>query len=105
MPEDQFDDLLARLEAADVDLDLDVEGIVDRISAINKAVHSALRETLTDYGITPEDWGVLTALRLVREEEHATPGVLARGLGLSSGGMTSRHVRLVAVGILRGHPE
>src|SRR4051794_32978723 len=61
MAEDHIDHLLARLDAAGARLDLDVEGIVDRISSINKRVRTALKDTLADYGITPEDWGVLTS--------------------------------------------
>jgi DNA-binding MarR family transcriptional regulator len=105
MAEDHIDHLLARLDAAGARLDLDVEGIVDRISSINKRVRTALKDTLADYGITPEDWGVLTSLRLRKEGKLTTPGALARDLELSSGAMTSRLDRLEAIGYIRRLPD
>ena len=101
MQEDHIDHLLSRLDAAGARLDLDVEGIVDRIGTINKRVKTALKETLAEYGITPEDWGVLTSLRLRKEGRLTSPGVLARDLELSSGAMTSRLDRLEAAGHIR----
>jgi DNA-binding MarR family transcriptional regulator len=105
VPDDNIDRLLARLDAAGARLDLDVEGIVDRISAINKGVHKALKETLSSYGISPEDWGVLTSLSLRKEGKLTSPGSLARDLDLSSGAMTSRLDRLEASGHVRRLPD
>ncbi len=62
--EDHIDRFLARLDAANIPLDLEVEGIVDRIGGINRRIKNALRETLVPYGITSEDWHVLSSLRL-----------------------------------------
>ncbi|HEY5628193.1 MAG TPA: MarR family transcriptional regulator, partial [Candidatus Limnocylindrales bacterium] len=86
-------------------LDLEVEGIVDRVSSINKRVHAALKETLVDYGITPEDWGVLTSLSLRKEGRLSSPGALARDLELSSGAVTSRLDRLETLGFVRRLPD
>ncbi|HEY6962652.1 MAG TPA: MarR family transcriptional regulator [Gaiellaceae bacterium] len=105
MAQDSVDDLLARLDDAGARLDLAVEGIVDRISSINKRVHAALKDTLSDYGVTPEDWGVLTALRLHRDGRGVSPGALARWLELSSGAMTSRLDRLESSGFVRRVPD
>ncbi len=102
---DHIDHLLARLDAADARLDLEVEGIVDRIGSINKRVHTALKETLVDYGITPEEWGVLTSLSLRREGKLTSPGALARDLELSSTAITSRLDRLEARGFVRRLPD
>jgi len=105
VPEDHVDRLLARLADANAQLDLEVEGIVDRVSSINKRVHNALKETLVDYGLTPEDWGVLTSLSLRREGKLSSPGALARDLELSSGAVTSRLDRLESLGFLRRLPD
>jgi DNA-binding MarR family transcriptional regulator len=105
VPTDHVDGLLARLDAEGTPLDLEVEGIVDRIGTIHKRVHSALKETLVDYGITPEDWGVLTSLRLRRPGKLTSPGALARDFELSSGAMTSRLDRLEASGFVRRLPD
>jgi DNA-binding MarR family transcriptional regulator len=105
VPEDHVDSLLQRLDAAGAQLDLEVEGIVDRVSHINKRVHAALKETLSAYGITPEDWSVMTSLRLHGSDASTTPGALARDFDLSSGAMTSRLDRLEQLGFLRRLPD
>ena len=47
------------------DLDLTVEGIVDRIGGINYRIKRMHNETLEQLGLTISDWHVLTALALV----------------------------------------
>jgi DNA-binding MarR family transcriptional regulator len=105
VPEDHVDHLLARLDDAGARLDLEVEGIVDRVGSINKRVRHALKETLVDYGLTPEDWGVLTTLSLRKAGKLSSPGALARDLELSSGAVTSRLDRLEALGFLNRLPD
>jgi DNA-binding MarR family transcriptional regulator len=105
MPEDHVDHLLARLDDAGARLDLEVEGIVDRVGSINKRVRTALKETLVDYGLTPEDWGVLTTLFLRKAGKLSSPGALARDLELSSGAVTSRLDRLESLGYLHRLPD
>jgi DNA-binding MarR family transcriptional regulator len=104
-PQDHIDRFLARIDAANIPLDLEVEGIVDRIGGINRRVKAALRETLVPYGITGEDWSVLSSLRLRKEGKLTSPGALARDLELSSGAMTSRLDRLEALGLVRRLPD
>jgi DNA-binding MarR family transcriptional regulator len=99
--EDHIDRFLARLDAVPVKLDLEVEGIVDRLGGINRRIKNALRETLVEYGLTPEDWHVLSPLRLRKEGRRSSPGALARDLELSSGAMTSRLDRLEEMGLIR----
>ena len=99
--DDHIDRFLARIDAAGVELDLEVEGIVDRIAGINRRIHNALKETLVEYGLTPEDWHVLSRLRLRKERRGSSPGALARDLELSSGAMTSRLDRLEELGLIR----
>jgi DNA-binding MarR family transcriptional regulator len=100
-PGDHIDTFLARIDEAGVKLDLEVEGIVDRIAGINRRVHNALKETLVEYALTPEDWHVLSRLRLRKEGRTSSPGALARDLELSSGAMTSRLDRLEELGLIR----
>jgi len=104
-PRDHVDRFLARIDAANIPLDLEVEGIVDRIGGINRRIKHALKETLVPYGLTPEDWHVLSSLRLRKEGRRSSPGVLARDLELSSGAMTSRLDRLEELGFLRRLPD
>jgi DNA-binding MarR family transcriptional regulator len=104
-PRDHIDRFLARLDAADIAVDLEVEGIVDRIGGIQRRIKNALRETLVPYGITPEDWSVLSTLRLRKVDRRSSPGLLARELELSSGAMTSRLDRLEELGFVRRLPD
>ena len=103
--EDHIDRLLGRLAAAGAPIDLEVEGIVDRVSSINKRVRAALKETLAVHNVTPEDWGVLTSLRLRKDGKSTSVGALARDLELSSGAMTSRLDRLEEGGFIRRLPD
>jgi DNA-binding MarR family transcriptional regulator len=104
-PQDHIDRFLARIDAAKIPLDLEVEGIVDRIGGINRRFKNALKETLVPYGLTPEDWHVLSPLRLRKEGKRSSPGSLARDLELSSGAMTSRLDRLEELGFVRRLPD
>jgi DNA-binding MarR family transcriptional regulator len=101
MARDHVDDLLDRLEEAGAPLDLEVEGIVDRIGGIHKRMRGALKETLGEYGLTPEDWSVLCSLHLRGPDATTSPGALARDLEISSGAMTSRLDRLETAGYIR----
>lgn len=102
--EDHIDRFLERIAAAETGLDLDVEGIVDRISGLHRRFKNALRDTLADHGLTPEDWHVLTPLRL-DPAHRSSPGVLAADSDLSSGAMTSRLDRLERLGLVRRLPD
>jgi DNA-binding MarR family transcriptional regulator len=104
--EDQIDRLLARIvEAGEFDIDLDVEGIVDRIGKINSRMKKAQKATLREHDLTPEEWGVMCALRLGNDACRSSPGDLAGDLELSSGAMTSRLDRLEEAGIVRRLPD
>lgn len=105
--EDHIDRFLARIDAAGVDarIDLEVEGIVDRIGGLNRRFKNALRDTLADHDLTPEDWHVLSPLRLGGDEQQNSPGSLATYLELSSGAMTSRLDRLERMGYVRRRPD
>ena len=104
-PRDHIDSFLDRIGAADIPVDLEVEGIVDRIGGINRRIKNALRETVAPYGLTAEDWSVLSSLRLRKTGRRSSPGVLARDLELSSGAMTSRLDRLEELGFVRRLPD
>jgi len=105
MSEDHIDRFLKRVAAIDTEIDLEVEGIVDRIGGIDRRIHNALKETLAEYDLTPEDWHVLSHLRLRKDGRPSTPGALARSLDLSSGAMTSRLDRLEKLGHIRRLPD
>jgi DNA-binding MarR family transcriptional regulator len=104
--EDSIDRLLAKIaEAGVVDIDLDVEGIVDRIGKIHYRMKKAQKATLREHDLTPEEWGVMTTLRLGKNACRSSPGDLASDLELSSGAMTSRLDRLEQAGLVRRLPD
>ncbi len=105
-PEDHIDRFLKRLAILprEVEIDLDVEGIVDRIGGINRRVKRGMETTLTEHGLSHPDWQVLTSLRLV-PGHRSSPGELAGDLELSSGAMTSRLDRLEKEGFVRRLPD
>jgi DNA-binding MarR family transcriptional regulator len=103
--EDHIDRLVARIaEVGLPGVDLEVEGIVDRISSINKRIKKAHENVLRAHGLTMEEWSVLSRLRL-GENYCSTPGDLAADLELSSGAMTNRLDKLEAAGFVERLPD
>ena len=92
--EDHVDRRLDELRGGDLpDLDLDVEGIVERIQGIEKRLRVVMDETLDDHGLSYGEWKLLCSLRR-KPDRTSTPGELAAKLELSSGAMTNRLDRL-----------
>jgi DNA-binding MarR family transcriptional regulator len=104
--EDHVDRLLAKIaEVGVAEIDPDVEGIIDRIGGIHWRLKRAQKTTLREHGLTPEEWGVMTKLRLGSDACRSSPGDLANDLELSSGAMTSRLDRLEEAGLVRRLPD
>jgi DNA-binding MarR family transcriptional regulator len=82
-------------------LDLTVEGIVDRIGGINRRIKRMHQETLDQLGLNLTDWHVLTTLRWAGPPHRRTAGELARRAELTSGAMTSRLDALEGAGLVR----
>jgi DNA-binding MarR family transcriptional regulator len=83
------------------DLDLTVEGIVDRINGVNWRIRKMLDETLEQQDLTISDWHVLSALRWRGKPYRRSAGDLARRADLTSGTMTSRLDHLEREGLVR----
>ena len=83
------------------DLDLTVEGIVERIAGINYRIKRMHAETLDELGLTFSDWHILTALRWSGAPYRRKAGWLARRADLTSGAMTSRLDALEKAGLVR----
>jgi DNA-binding MarR family transcriptional regulator len=83
------------------EVDLTVEGIVDRINGINWRIRKMLDETLEQQGLTSADWKVLTALRWQGKPYRRSAGELAKRSDLSSGAMTNRLDQLEEEGLVR----
>jgi DNA-binding MarR family transcriptional regulator len=107
VPEDHIDRFLKRLAAqpgTDM-IDLEVEGLVNRVGSINRRLKRAMETTLAEHDLTVPDWQVLCSLRIGREGKQSSPGELAAELELSSGAMTNRLDRLEQAGLLRRLPD
>jgi DNA-binding MarR family transcriptional regulator len=99
---DHVDSFLEEIGAdLPADLDLTVEGIVDRIGGINRRIKWMHDETLDELGLTISDWHVLTALRWSGAPYRRKAGELARRAELTSGAMTSRLDALEKDGLVR----
>jgi len=68
----------------------EVEGIVDRVSAINKHLGRGFEETLADHGLNYGEYKLLLRLVTRTEDNRMSAGELSRLLLLSSGAMTNR---------------
>jgi DNA-binding MarR family transcriptional regulator len=82
-------------------LDIEVEGIVDRIGGINRRVQRELDRTLADHGLSHTDWRILSSLRWAGPPYRRSAGALAKIADLSSGAMTNRLDQLENAGLVR----
>jgi DNA-binding MarR family transcriptional regulator len=86
-------------------MDLQVEGIVDRITGLTRRFHREMDETLQDFGISYGEWKVLGTLRRTGPPHRRSPGGLAKIEELSTGAMTNRLDRLESAGLVRRLPD
>jgi len=103
--QDHVDAFLARIHLAFPDLDLEVEGIVDRIGGINRRINRMLDETLAEVGLDHGEYKVLSYLSQSGPPFRSTPGRLAKRMELSSGAMTNRLDRLEEADLVRRLPD
>jgi DNA-binding MarR family transcriptional regulator len=86
-------------------LDLEVEGIVDRIMGLNRRFKRSLEETLSEHGLSHGEWNVLGALFRAGKPYQRAAGKLADACECSSGAMTNRLDRLEEEGLVRRLPD
>ena len=87
------------------ELDLTVEGVVDRVLGISRRLQRLLDETLSAYGLSHGEWKVLSSLRWAAPAYRRSAGDLARIADLSSGAMTNRLDRLEEARLVRRRPD
>jgi DNA-binding MarR family transcriptional regulator len=102
--QDHIDRWLAETELPGA-VDLEVEGIVDRINGIRRRFNRLLDETLAEFGLTEGEYKVLNHLQLDGPPHRKSPGKLAMRAELSSGAMTNRLDRLEQAGLVRRVPD
>ena len=86
-------------------VDLEVEGIVDRINGLRRRFKRMNDETLAEFGLTDGEWKVLTHLQLDGPPHRKAVGQLAKWGDLSSGAMTNRIDRLEQARLVRRVPD
>jgi DNA-binding MarR family transcriptional regulator len=101
--QDHIDRFLADVELPGVDLE--VEGIVDRINGLNRRVHRMLDETLVEFGLGEGEWKLLNHLRLAGPPHRRSAGQLSKRAELSTGAMTNRLDRLEQAGLVKRVPD
>lgn len=82
-------------------VDLETEGIVERIHKLERYIERTMRETLDTFDLTHGEHRLFSHLRYAGPPYRGKPGKLADHLGLSSGAMTNRLDNLERRGLLR----
>ena len=83
------------------ELDLETEGIIERIHRLERLVDRAAQETLGAFELSHGEWKVLANLRRAGPPYRGKPGKLAKRLDLSSGAMTNRLDNMETQGLVR----
>jgi len=87
------------------ELDLVVEGIVNRIHFLGKYLKRSFDETASEFGINKGELDVLKHLHHAGDPFQMSPSRLSDRLHLSSGAMTNRLDRLESRGLIRRLPD
>lgn len=87
------------------ELDLETEGIAERISRLHWYLHTTTEETLEAFDLSFGEWRLMGHLRYAGPPYQGKPGKLAGPLGISSGAMTNRLDNLERRGYVRRLPD
>jgi DNA-binding MarR family transcriptional regulator len=101
--QDHIDRWLESVELPGVDLE--VEGIIDRINGLRWRFTAMADETLQALGLGLGEWKMLTHLRLSGPPYQRSPGALSKRAELSSGAMTNRLDRMEEAGLVKRVPN
>ncbi|HET9287732.1 MAG TPA: MarR family winged helix-turn-helix transcriptional regulator [Gaiella sp.] len=83
------------------DLDLETEGVVERIYKLERYVDATMRETLDAFELSYGEYKLMMYLRYGGPPYRGKPGKLAKHLGLSTGAMTNRLDNMERRGLVR----
>jgi DNA-binding MarR family transcriptional regulator len=86
-------------------IDPDVEGIVDRLSMIQKHATRIFTEALAGCGLSHGEYRLLLRLATRTDDKKMSAGRLSSMLMLSSGAMTNRLDRMESAGLVRRVPD
>jgi DNA-binding MarR family transcriptional regulator len=82
-------------------LDLETEGVVERIYKLERHIDATMRETLDAFDLSYGEYKLMMHLRYVGPPYRGKPGKLAKKLGLSTGAMTNRLDNMERRGLIR----
>src|SRR3954467_10593282 len=97
---DSIDFCTADITSRSPQIDPEVEGVVGRLSSINKHISRTFDETLARHGLNHGEYRLLLRLTTRSDDNQMTAGELGRALLLSSGAMTNRIDRLETAGLV-----
>jgi DNA-binding MarR family transcriptional regulator len=92
------DAVLAQWATAAPELDTAHLGVIARLHRLAHQLRLSAETVLASYGLTQGEFDVLSALRRGGSADGLTPGALAAGVLVSSGGMTKRLTALEQAG-------
>lgn len=105
VPPDVIDERLVVWGREMPGLDLEVEGIVERLYRLGRHLERTHEETLERFGISWGEFRVLGVLRYEGSPYRASPGKLSSICELSSGGMTARLDKMERAGLVQRQPD
>lgn len=105
MSSDSVDFCIGDITSRYAEIQPEVEGVISRLSAINKHVNREFEETLAVHGLNQGEYRLLLRLATRAADNRMTAGDLSRALMLSSGAMTNRLDRLETAGLIRRVPD
>ena len=98
---DEVDDLVAAWGRERPDLDTSPMQVLSRVDRLARHVDRARAAAFSRHDLEGWEFDVLAVLRRSGEPYRASPGVLVRATGVTSGTMTNRVDRLTARGLVR----
>ena len=101
MTDDTTDRLLSGWDAARPDLEVGALQVIARLSRIGPHLARRQEATFSRFGLNRGEVGLLSALRISGPPHQLSPTHLAKGLMMSSAGITSRIDRLERRGFVR----
>ena len=105
MAEDMTDRLLAAWRDARPELETDALRVTGRLSRLGPLLAKRQESVFGRFSLNRGEVGALSALRVAGPPHRLSPTRLARGLMLSSAGVTSRIDRLERRGLVRRLPD
>lgn len=102
---DDVDRIVAQWARERPELETEAMAVFGRVYRIARLVGDAQEAVLAGHGVSRGEFDVLAALRRAGAPFRLSPGALARGLMLTSGGMTGRIDRLEERGLVARSPD